>query len=281
MSHDAQLAAPLVRTGTQMEAGVRKAARRPKRIPRHIGLIPDGNRRWAQARGAAKREGYAAGIEPGLRLLDQCRRLDVEELSIYGFTKENVHRPADQVHAFRDACVEYSMRAIEAGAALCVIGDTASALFPLELQAHATTRSPGDLRVNLLVNYGWQWDLAKTSRSADRRSDRYIRCVIASSTQPRTHMASPPDPDHKAVHTPVAGHDIKTLGPNDSFDSGSDMARPGLIDDDVLNLDRDTQRGRPRSGARGRRPLKESRLHHGSCLGIDCGSDRTLHRAPP
>ncbi len=160
MSHDAQLAAPLVRTGTQMEAGVRKAARRPKRIPRHIGLIPDGNRRWAQARGAAKREGYAAGIEPGLRLLDQCRRLDVEELSIYGFTKENVHRPADQVHAFRDACVEYSMRAIEAGAALCVIGDTASALFPLELQAHATTRSPGDLRVNLLVNYGWQWDLA-------------------------------------------------------------------------------------------------------------------------
>jgi len=33
-------------------------------------------------------------------------------------------------------------------------------LFPLELQAHARTRSPGDLRVNLLLNYGWQWDLA-------------------------------------------------------------------------------------------------------------------------
>jgi undecaprenyl diphosphate synthase len=160
MSHDAELAAPRVRTGTEMASGVRKAARRPRRIPRHIGLIPDGNRRWAQARGAAKRDGYAAGIAPGLNLMDQCRRLGVEELSIYGFTKENVHRPADQVRAFRDACVEYAMRAIEAGAALCVIGDTASSLFPPELQAHAAVRSPGDLRVNLLVNYGWQWDLA-------------------------------------------------------------------------------------------------------------------------
>lgn len=146
--------------GTAAESAGRNAPVRPKRVPRHIGLIPDGNRRWAQARGSARREGYAAGITPGLRLMDQCRWLGIEELSIYGFTKENVHRPADQVRAFREACVEYAMRAIEAGAALCVIGDTASRLFPLELQAHAQARSPGDLRVNLLVNYGWQWDLA-------------------------------------------------------------------------------------------------------------------------
>ena len=58
-----------------------------KRLPRHVGIIPDGNRRWAAAHGAAKRDGYAAGIAPGLRLLELCRELGVREMSVYGFTK--------------------------------------------------------------------------------------------------------------------------------------------------------------------------------------------------
>ena len=40
------------------------------RIPHHIGIIPDGNRRWAVANGLTKEEGYARGLEPGLRFLD-------------------------------------------------------------------------------------------------------------------------------------------------------------------------------------------------------------------
>jgi undecaprenyl diphosphate synthase len=93
------------------------------RMPRHVGFIPDGNRRWAEARGAPRREGYAAGIEPGLKLLRLCRDLGIEEASVYGFTKENVRRPADQVDAFREACVAFSHHAVEHGAALHVIGD--------------------------------------------------------------------------------------------------------------------------------------------------------------
>lgn len=52
------------------------------RIPRHVGFIPDGNRRWAEARGLPRRSGYAPGIEPGLRLLELCRELGIEEVSI-------------------------------------------------------------------------------------------------------------------------------------------------------------------------------------------------------
>ena len=65
-------------------------------------------------------------------------------------------------------------------------------------------------------------------------------------------MASTLDPDNtparrRSTATPP-GHDVKSLGPSDSSDSGSDMAGPGLIDDDVINLDRgtneDTEAGR-------------------------------------
>jgi undecaprenyl diphosphate synthase len=129
------------------------------RLPRHIGFIPDGNRRWAIERGLPKRAGYAAGIDPGLRLISLCRSLGVEEVSAYGFTKENVRRPTDQVSAFQGACLGFAQGALEAGVALLAVGDTVSDLFPDELRPFAEARSPGDIRFNLLVNYGWEWDL--------------------------------------------------------------------------------------------------------------------------
>ena len=56
-------------------------------------------------------------------------------------------------------------------------------------------------------------------------------------------MSSTLDPENlvpsgNQVH--VKGHDVRSLGPSDSSDSGSDMAGPGLVNDDVLNLDRGT-----------------------------------------
>jgi undecaprenyl diphosphate synthase len=130
------------------------------RLPRHIGIIPDGNRRWADFRNAPRRNGYAAGIGPGMRLLQLCRELGVEEASVYGFTKENVRRPSDQVEAFRQACIDFVDQAVAAGVALQVIGDSASSVFPQVLKQYAERRSSGDMKVNLLVNYGWRWDLA-------------------------------------------------------------------------------------------------------------------------
>lgn len=137
------------------------------RLPRHVGFIPDGNRRWAEQRGLARREGYAAGIEPGLRLLDECARLGIDELSIYGFTQDNTRRPKDQTEAYRAACVDFARQAAERGAALRVLGDSGSPVFPPDLAPYAERRlGPGPLRVNLLVNYGWAWDLESAFRSA-------------------------------------------------------------------------------------------------------------------
>lgn len=146
-----------------------------RRLPRHIGIIPDGNRRWADARNAPRPDGYGAGIEPGMRLLQLCRDLGIEEASVYGFTKENVKRPADQVRGFRQACVDFVIQAARAGVALQVIGDSDSLAFPSELKPYVESRSAGNMKVNLLVNYSWQWDLAiavsDRSRSRRARSD--------------------------------------------------------------------------------------------------------------
>lgn len=129
------------------------------RLPRHVSFIPDGNRRWAEARGMTRAEGYAHGIERGVDLLRLCKEIGIEEVSIYGFTKENVRRPSEQVEAFRAACTEFAHRAAAAGAAVLAVGDAESAVFPQGLKPFAKRRGKGTLRVNLLVNYSWQWDL--------------------------------------------------------------------------------------------------------------------------
>ncbi len=131
---------------------------RLNRIPRHLGVIPDGNRRWAQSQGLGKHEGYEAGVAPGLQLLEVCRGLGISELSIYGFPRENARRPTEQVKAFAGACVDFATRATALGGALQVVGDMRSKVFPEDLKRFAV-RTEGDIRINLLANYSCQWDL--------------------------------------------------------------------------------------------------------------------------
>ena len=129
--------------------------------PTHIGIIPDGNRRWAVQNGMNKQDGYEHGLLPGLRLLRAARQQGIEELTYYGFTVDNCKRPKAQVSAFSDACCE-AVRLIEKeGADVLVVGNTDSACFPPELMPYTKRKNSekGKLRVNLLVNYGWEWDM--------------------------------------------------------------------------------------------------------------------------
>lgn len=143
------------------------------RLPEHIGVIPDGNRRWAQRHGLPKEAGYERGIGPGFRLYELCLGIGIKELTLYGFTQDNAKRPSAQTRAFRQACVASVRQLAERDAALLVVGDTRSRLFPRELLPFTGRRvvfGRGAMRVNFLVNYGWQWDL-ETALSADGPSE--------------------------------------------------------------------------------------------------------------
>lgn len=143
-----------------------------KPLPRHIGFIPDGNRRWAESHGLAREEGYAHGIAPGLALFALCRDLGVEEVSVYGFTQDNTRRPAAQAERFRAACTGFA-EAIAPHCALLVVGDETSPQFPTALLPFRRRHGSG-MRVNFLVNYGWDWDLAGL-RQGELRSQEVSR----------------------------------------------------------------------------------------------------------
>ena len=128
-------------------------------IPRHIGFIPDGNRRWAKDHGLGKEAGYAYGINPGLLLFEKCKSCGIKEVSIYCFTQDNTKRPSIQKQAFSDATVAFALEIARRGAALLVVGDETSMQFPQQLKEFRQRQGDG-IKVNLLVNYGWEWDLA-------------------------------------------------------------------------------------------------------------------------
>lgn len=141
------------------------------RIPKHIGIIPDGNRRWAKRAGLQKKDGYAHGLTPGLDLLRLARTAGVQEITYYGFTTDNCGRPSEQVKAFSEACVEAVNLIASEPVSLLVIGNKDAPTFPKQLLPYTTRRdlNGGGIRVNFLVNYGWEWDLAELNNPGNNR----------------------------------------------------------------------------------------------------------------
>ncbi len=69
----------------------------PNRIPVHIGVVMDGNGRWAQKRGLPRTEGHGAGEEALFDTVEGALELGVKWLTVYAFSTENWKRPVDEV----------------------------------------------------------------------------------------------------------------------------------------------------------------------------------------
>lgn len=144
------------------------------RVPNHIGIIPDGNRRWAANKGMSKEKGYKEGLNPGLELFKLCEKVGVKEITYYGFTVDNTKRPKFQRLAFTKACIDAVHLLSKENADLLVLGNTESDMFPKELMPFAIKRQKfgtGGTKVNFLVNYGWQWDLKDYYSSENKKTD--------------------------------------------------------------------------------------------------------------
>lgn len=140
------------------------------RIPKHIAIIPDGNRRWATNHGLDKDQGYAYGLQPGIELLRAAASAGISEITYYGFTTDNCKRPAKQFNAFSAACIQAVQMLAAEGVDLLVLGNTHSKSFPQELLPYTTRTSiaGGGIKLNFLVNYGWEWDLSQMSTAKSR-----------------------------------------------------------------------------------------------------------------
>ena len=166
-----------------------------ERIPKHIGIIPDGNRRWAEQNSMGKQKGYFYGIEPGFKLYELMIKYGIKEATFFGFTHDNTKRPKVQKEAFTKACVKAVEKLSNRDANLLVIGNNDSSIFPKELIKYANKRvkfGRGLININFLVNYDWKWDLNQAFASynnSDSNSANYnLHDHIASADISRIDM---------------------------------------------------------------------------------------------
>ena len=77
------------------------------RLPRHIGIIMDGNGRWAKRRLLPRIAGHREGVKAVDRVVAHARRMGVKALTLYSFSLENWSRPRDEVDALMGILAEY------------------------------------------------------------------------------------------------------------------------------------------------------------------------------
>lgn len=78
-----------------------------RQLPRHVGIILDGNGRWAQQRGLPRTEGHRRGSEAVRRVVRAARRLGVSALTLYSFSAQNWSRPQEEVDVLMELLREY------------------------------------------------------------------------------------------------------------------------------------------------------------------------------
>ncbi len=146
----------------------------PERIPRHVGLILDGNGRWAQSRGLARTAGHAAGEAALFDTVEGALELGIEWLTAYTFSTENWTRESEEV-AFlmwfnQDLLLRRRDALHEQGVRMHFAGDLADSRIPDHNRAQMAaaaelTRTNDKLNLVFAFNYGSQRELADAARA--------------------------------------------------------------------------------------------------------------------
>lgn len=131
-------------------------------IPQHIGIIMDGNRRWAAKKGLTVNQGHEAGAKNLEKIVDHCLELGVKTLTVYTLSTENWRKRAKEevkgifdllVRAVKEKKEEYKKKGIK----IAILGDFQA--FPRKVvqaikEILTIVKKHERIKVNLALNYG-------------------------------------------------------------------------------------------------------------------------------
>jgi len=141
----------------------------PAAVPRHVGVIVDGNRRWARAAGADSGAGHAAGADNIERLLEWCEEAGVEVVTLWLLSTENLNRSPEELRVLLGIIEDLTERIAATGrwrlhpvGALDLLPHSTSARLK---ELDEATRQVGGLTVNAAIGYGGRREIADAVRS--------------------------------------------------------------------------------------------------------------------
>jgi undecaprenyl diphosphate synthase len=140
-------------------------------IPYHIGIIMDGNGRWAQEHGLPRLEGHRAGTDNIRRVLEACGEYGIKIVTIYAFSTENWQRPLDEVKGLMGILERVMEKEVEnlhrEGVKLRHVGELdglSDKLRKAVLDATELTKDNEGLTLNVAFNYGGRAEIVRGAR---------------------------------------------------------------------------------------------------------------------
>ncbi len=155
----------------------KKAEVQERILPKHLGIIMDGNGRWAKKRGLPRSAGHTVGAANFKKITRYCSAIGIPYLTVYAFSTENWKRPLEEVKALMVLFKQYLEEALrdflEENIKVCFIGDTT--VFPPELQkliaeTEEVSRNRTGMVLNIAMNYGGRAELVRAVRNVGGKS---------------------------------------------------------------------------------------------------------------
>lgn len=148
------------------------------KVPRHVAVIMDGNGRWANARGLPRTAGHKQGAETVRRIVQAAGELDIEYLTLFGFSSENWRRPESEIKELMKL-LRYYLRSETAelhknGVRMKVIGDRSAFdddIVTLIENAEELTQDNEKITVLIALNYGGRHDILQAAQLMAKDTD--------------------------------------------------------------------------------------------------------------
>lgn len=141
-------------------------------LPKHVAIIMDGNNRYGKRNQLATGDGHRAGKVQLDPLVEHCREIGVQALTVFAFSSENWNRPAQEVallmQLLEDTILEQKPRMKKYQIALRFIGDRSklsSHLQQLMTNAEQETSHYTAMTLTIAISYGGMWDMAQAAKS--------------------------------------------------------------------------------------------------------------------
>ena len=141
-------------------------------MPKHVGIIMDGNGRWAKSRMLPRSLGHRAGMDALEEIVRASKSIGLEALTVYAFSTENWLRPEQEVNALFSLLVEYFYKEIDEldanNVRVHILGSLerfSPKLRELMENARERTEKNTGLHFAIALNYGSRDEIARAVRS--------------------------------------------------------------------------------------------------------------------
>ncbi len=144
-------------------------------IPKHIGIIMDGNGRWAKKRLLPRNMGHKKGAEVFQDITRYCNELGLEAVTFYAFSTENWKRPAEEVNGIMSLLKEYLVKAFDyekENNRVIFLGDKSAfsgELLDLMLDIEEKTKDRTGMTLNIALNYGSRNEIVHAAQNIAKR----------------------------------------------------------------------------------------------------------------